>query len=178
MTGLVPVRAQLNVVVDELQKVFVLGGDDGSDAGRRGLPGQGADDVVGLVARQFDRLDSHRLDDLAHPRQLFAQVVGHRRAAALVVLEFLVPHGLAAGIEDDGAVVRLFLLEKAPQHGREPVCGVRGDAGPRRQVGERVVGAVNLVVRVDQTEFFGGHNEGSRLPERRLDRTAQTARRP
>ena len=155
--GLVAVTAQPHVIVDKLQEVFVFGGDDCADAGGRGGPGEGANDVVGLVAVHLDHRDTHRLEDLAHPRELRTQIVRHRRAIGLVLRVFLVPDRLAAGIEDHSDVVGFFLVQELAQHGGEAVGGVRRNTSGRGELRQRVVGAVNLVVGIHQAQLLGGH---------------------
>jgi hypothetical protein len=74
-----------DVLVDELEGVPVTGDDEHVVAVGPGLPGQGADDVVGLVALGGDHLHAHRAQHLADEGDLPLELGGADRAARLVL---------------------------------------------------------------------------------------------
>ena len=90
-----------DVVVDELEAVEVAGHDHRVDAGGGRLLGEGADDVIGLVALQLADRHAHHRGDLAHDRELRAQVVRHARPALLVVGVGVEPELRPADVEAD-----------------------------------------------------------------------------
>jgi len=128
---LVAIATQPHMLVDQLQEILVLGDDHRSDARGGGVLGERADDVVRFVALQLHHRDAHGLDDLAHPGQLRAQIVGHRRAVRLVLLVLLVSDRLSAGVEHHRDVVGMLLVEEFAQHGGEAVGCVRRNARGR-----------------------------------------------
>ena len=77
------------------------------------LLGDGADDVVGLEPGHLVDGDPQRLHDLAHLRELVAQVVRHPLAGRLVLGVLLVTERRTREIERDREVVRLEVLEAA-----------------------------------------------------------------
>jgi hypothetical protein len=153
-----PGRHQPDAGRDELEHVEV----DGDD--RRlevvvvvELPGDGADDVVGLVALLLVNRDAQRLDDLADLRELVPQVVRHLDASGLVVGVLLVAEGRAGKVERHGEVIRLEVLDAAQHDAGEPEDPVDELALRRRERRERVVAAVDQPVAVEQHQAFGGH---------------------
>ena len=60
-----------------------------------GLAGEGADQVIGLVALELVDRDVERRQDLADDRELVAQVIGRVAASRLVLGEAIVAEGAA-----------------------------------------------------------------------------------
>ncbi len=155
--GVEPGAVVLRVVdadraVHQLEEVLVAGHDRHLEAGRRGLLGQRADDVVGLEALARQDRHAHRLAGLVHPRDLLGQIARHRRAVGLVVGRDLVAEGGRGQVERGGDIGRLVIGDELAQHGDEAVDGVGRTAVGTGQPADRVVGAIHLVAAVDEEE--------------------------
>jgi hypothetical protein len=115
--------------------------------------------------------DAERLDYLADPRDLAAQLVRHRRARRLVRLGLLVPERPARRVQRDRQVRGLQLVEDGEQRAREAVDARHYLAGAADGELDRLAGlaplehqerAVDQAVAVDQYERgFGARHEGS-----------------
>ena len=95
-----------DVLVDELAEILVRRHHVGGESGRLGLARQRADQVVGLVAVEFQHGKVERADEPLDVGQRLAELLRHRLALRLVGLEFLVPRGRRVGVEDDGEMRR------------------------------------------------------------------------
>ncbi len=123
-----------NAVIDQLHQVFV--GRDDSDLGALGprLFGVGGDQVVGLIALQLDAGQVEGADGLADQVELRDQFFRRRRAVRLIFRIDVRAERLAAGVENDGDVVGIGVLQQLHQHGAEAVDGVdRRAIGPRHR---------------------------------------------
>ena len=143
---------QPHVVVHELQPVEVAGHDHRVDALRGRLLRERADHVVGLVALQLADRHAHHRGDLAHDRELGAQVVRHRRPALLVVGEGVEAELRLADVEADDREVRLHVLHAAQHDLEEAEDGVHEGAVRHRQRRQREVAAVDEARPVDEHE--------------------------
>ncbi len=101
--------------VDELHHVLVVADDQHVEIVRRGLLCQGADDIVGFIAIQFQNRHAHGLAKAADVGKLHTHLVGHGRAMGFVRFEELVAEGRLAGIENDSDVVRFVILNETSQ---------------------------------------------------------------
>ena len=109
------------LIVDQLQQVLVRADDDRRKAHGRRFSGQGAHDVVGLVAVQLHDGDVQGLHQLADHGDLRAQVLGHGIPVGLVFRIDLVPERGLRRIEDAGDVRRLVLLQQLQHQPRERI---------------------------------------------------------
>ncbi len=138
---------------DELEQVLVPADDDDLPLGQR----QGAGDerrqgVVGLEARDLDTRDPQSLDEAPHVGELAREVVGHRRARRLVLGREGVAKRRARRVPGDREIVGLLLADELPEHRAEDQHGLRRDPLGGREVADRVVGAEELRVAVDDEE--------------------------
>ncbi|MCY1284699.1 hypothetical protein D9M70_336140 [compost metagenome] len=143
---------QGDVRADQLGHVLVAGGDHHVAALRGGLPGQGADHVVGLHALHAQQRQAEGAHAGVQRFDLHAQVVRHRRPVGLVFGEQLVAEGPTLGVEDhrEGAV--RVLLAQAFQHVQHALHRAGGQAlggGQRRQ---GVEGAIEVGGTVHQDQ--------------------------
>ncbi len=120
---------QRHPFVDDLHQVLVAGDHYHATAGGAVAGGQGPDDVVGLVAGQFQGRDVEGPHHVADRPHLGPQVVGHGGPVGLVV-------GIEAGSEGDPAhvenhrhVLRVMVLEQLEQHLDKAVDGIGRVAG-------------------------------------------------
>ncbi len=148
---------QRDVLVDQLRQVLVAGGDDHLVAAGRGQARQRADGVVGLDARRHQHRPAEQLHHLVDRLDLPDQVFGHRRALRLVLGVPLVAEGVALGIEHAGRVLGLHVLQRALEHGHHAVDGAGREAVGAAQVGQRVVGAVQVARAVHQQQGLRRH---------------------
>src|SRR5438445_10833977 len=93
--------------------MYVIWDDERLAAGLICLPREGADDVVGLVARQRVDGDTELPEQLLHALDLGTQLVGHRPARRLVRRVPLVTERGDRQVEGRGQVLRARLLDRA-----------------------------------------------------------------
>ena len=107
-----------HALVDELQQILVAGDDADLEACRNALWAKRGDDVVGLEAVELQRRDLVAGEQLLHALDARIEVllllVRQCDAIGLVRLEEHVATG-GAGIIHPADVLRLVLLEKAPE---------------------------------------------------------------
>jgi hypothetical protein len=137
-----------DVFAGELERVPVAGGDDDLHAQLAGLAGQGADDVVGLVAGLLHDRDAQRLEDLLDQADLAQERRRGLRAAGLVVRVLLGAERHPGDVEGDHDVRRPLVAEHVDQHRGEAEHSVGGltrlggevlhRQGEIRPVGQRV----------------------------------------
>ena len=113
-------------VVHELQGVAVPGDDQDIVAEGFALLGEGAADIVGLVAVHFDDGDAEGAAGVAGGGALGLEVVGHGLAGAFVGFEFVVAERGDGGVKGREDEVGLFALQDGQQHEHEGVDGVGG----------------------------------------------------
>ena len=108
--------------------------------------------VVGLVARHLDHRGAQRFEEATHVGELAREVVGHRRPGGLVFGEERVAERRPRGIQRDPEVIGLLLADELPQHRAEDQHGVARDALGRREIADRVIGAEDVRMPVDDVE--------------------------
>ena len=151
-----------DAAADQLEEVLVDRDDGDLETGCLRTSGDGADDVVCLVAAGGQDRHPQGLARLVHPVDLLRQIVGHGGAVRLVVGRDTVAKGRPGQVERRGEVGRRMVLNQLAQHGDEHVHGVRrvplliGEAA----AAERVIRAVHLRAAVDQEEGRAGHYGG------------------
>ena len=98
-------------VGDQLQAVPVAGGDDAVPALRLAPAADGAEQVVGLVARQLIAGNGHGGQHLLERQHLLRQLVGHALAGGLVRGIGLVPERRLPPVEGHAYRVGLFVVQ-------------------------------------------------------------------
>ncbi len=151
-------------LIDQLEQVHVAGDDERIDVLVLGLPGEGPEEVVGLVPFLLEDGDVQGLHDRPDAVHLRAELVRHLGAVGLVLGVDLVAEG-APLVEGHGDVGGLLVAQDVQQHGRESVDGV-GQLALRglEIVGQRVVGAVGEGVTVDQNQLLPFRHNGVLAP--------------
>ncbi len=147
----------LHAPADQLQQVLVAGDDQDIEILLGGLARQRANDVVGLVPRNFQDGQAHGLAVAADVGQLHAEVFRHGRALRLVGGEELVAKRGRGGVEHDSDVIRaqFLVLQQAPHHGGEQIGHLRGNArGGLQAVHGGVKRPEDVAHGVDQEEAF------------------------
>ena len=144
-----------DAVVDELQRVAVAGDDEHLEALRLGLGGEGADEVVGLVAGQLDVGDPQRVEDLLDEGHLPLELLGRRRPLGLVLGVLLGAEGRAGDVERDGQVRGPLVAQDVDEHRGEAEhrVGVLPRAGGEVLHREREERAVRHRVAIDQQQL-------------------------
>ena len=111
---------------------------------------------------------AERLARGVHHRNLFGELVGHRRAIGLVVGREIVAKRSAGQIERGRDVLRLVLVEQLAEHRHEDVDGVGRTAlgisqqAAFRRPNRRVIRAVHLRAAVDEIDRgFQRSSEGN-----------------
>ena len=100
----------------ELERVAVAGDDQAVDALLFALERERAQQIVGLVALQFDDAYVHFVQHIVDCGKLSAQFVGRGRAAGLVGVIFDMTERRRVQIERHGAQVGLFVGDDAQEH--------------------------------------------------------------
>ena len=95
-----------DAVPDELKEVLVARHDGDVEPGRRRLHRQRADHIVGFVPFGGEDSDAERLAGGVHHRNLFGELVGHRRAVGFVVGREIVAECSSGQIERGRDVFR------------------------------------------------------------------------
>ena len=140
----------------ELESVAVAGDDQAVDALLLALEGERAQQIVGLVALQFDDADVHFVQNVVDRAKLRAQLVGRGRAAGLVRVIFDMAEGRRVQIKCHGAQIGLFIGDDAQKHHQKAVQRVGVIAALAGHDGQGVKGAVHQAVAVHK-EHFRGH---------------------
>ncbi|MNT37499.1 hypothetical protein D3C72_1736380 [compost metagenome] len=140
------------MAVDQLGHVLVAGGNHHRALGRGARARQGADHVVGLHPLDAQQRQAEGLDAGVQRLDLHAQVVRHRWAVRLVVLEQLVAEGRPLGVEHhrEGAV--RVLAAQRQQHVQHALHRTGGQAVRGVQRRQGVEGAVQVGGTVHQDE--------------------------
>ena len=136
------------MVGDELEGVTVARDDDAVPALCLAAAGDGADEVVGLVAHHVVAGDVHGGEDIVQKGHLLMEFLGHTVAVGLVALVRLVAEGGLVAVEGDADGIGLFPVEEALQnvHKAEQCVGVQAFTGGEGT--HTVKGAVNDAVAV------------------------------
>ncbi len=128
----------------ELEHVLVARDEDHLDRLALHPLHQRAQHIVGLEAGHFQKGQPERFEDAHHQGDLAAQVVRHPGARLLVGRELRLAEGRPRGIPGHRGVVRALVAEELPEHGGHAEDGVGGLALRVREIGQRVVGAVEI----------------------------------
>ena len=142
-------------VRDQLQAVLVAGDDDAVPPRRLAFAADGADEVVGLVARQLIAGHGHGRQHLLHHRQLHGQLRRHGLALGLVVRVRLVAEGWLPAVKGDAQGLRLLLVQQPLEGGDKAVYRMGIQALPGGQRANAVIGAVQYAVAVDNHQLHG-----------------------
>ena len=118
---------------------------------------QRADGVVGLDARHFEHRPAEQAHGLVDRLDLLRQRLGHRRALRLVLGVPVVAEGRPLGVEDTHRVLGRVALAQPLHHRQHAVDRAGGKAVRAAQVGQRVVGAVQVAGAVDQQHDLVAH---------------------
>ena len=140
----------------ELEGVPVAGDEHGLPALALALGGDGAQNVVRLVAGQLQNGQPHSDDQLADNGILGAQLVGHGLAGAFVVGVSLGAQRRRVHIEGHGQLFGLLLLDGLEQHHHKAMHRVGGCAVRRahRRL-KRMERAIHQAVAIQQNDFSG-----------------------
>ena len=147
--------------LDELEHVLVRRDDDDVEIGCPRRPGERADDVVGLVARQGEDGDPVGLARAADLGDLGGQVLVHRGPVRLVGVVLVVADGLARQVEGHRQILARMLAEHLPQHRHEAVDGVGRPPVPGREAPDRVVRPVDVGHRVHEVDGRARRRHGN-----------------
>ena len=126
-----------DVLVDQLEGVTVAGKHQRAVSGALPHGGQGADDVVALVAGFLDVGDAQGLEHLLDQRQLAEQFLGRGLARPLVLRQQVVAERAALDVERHGEVVGPLRFNDLREHGDEAPDRVRRLSGGRAEVLDR-----------------------------------------
>ena len=138
----------------KLRQVLVTGRNHRFDAGLRGQPRQGTDDVVGLHALKHDERPAHRAHQRMDRLDLPYQVIRHGRTLRFVLGEDIITKGLALGVEYAGAVIGLVFAAQFLEHAHHAVHRAGGQAIGAAQVRQGMKGAVQVRRTVDHQESW------------------------
>ena len=117
-------QQQGGIVADQLQRVAVACQQQGGDIPLGALAGQGAQDVVGLIARQAQHAQPHGGEDFLDNVKLRAQLVRRGRTASLVLRVFGMAEGRRMLVKRHRAVAGRAFADAAQQHAQKAVHGV------------------------------------------------------
>ena len=148
-------QLHLGVVGDELEAVLVAGHHHALPAPLLAAAGDGAQQVVGLVACQLVAGNGHGGQYLLHHRQLLGQLLRHSLAGGLVVGVCLMAEGGLPPVERHAQRLGLFLVHEPLQHVEKAKNGVGVQSLPGGQGLYPVKGAVDDAVAVKDHQFHG-----------------------
>ena len=167
-------------VADELQHVLVAGDDEDGVRGGGGFAGEGADDIVGLVAFELEDGNAIGFEGAADVGDLLDEVGRHFGAVGLVALVLLfferlgleveladggdglgllVADGGGADIEDGGEVLGGKVVAEFAEHVDEDEDGSGGESGfggHRPLARHGVIGAEDEGHGVNEEDAAGG----------------------
>ena len=143
----------------ELKGIAVAGDEHGFAALALAGGGDGAQDVVRLVAGALEHRDAHQADQLADDRILRAQFVRHGLARGLVIGVLLRADRRRVDVERHGQAVRLLVGDDLEEHHHKAVHGVGRRAVRRahRRL-KRVKRPVHQAVAIQQYDLPRHHN--------------------
>ncbi len=142
---------------EELKHVLVARDDDNVVAGLLGLHGQGADEVIRLIAGDAQARNVEGLDHAVNVGNLRLHAFRHGRALGFIVLEGLVAERWPLFIEGHRQAVRLVLADDLQERGREAVNRVRLESLAVGKRGQGEEGPVDVGAAVD--EIQGRHGD-------------------
>ena len=149
------------MVVDHLKRITVSGENENFEVLRGAAPGQGGQNVVGLVALKGDHRDSECLEDAFDIRHLAVELLGGLVTTALVVPVLLGTQRGAFEVEGHHQVGRLIIANQLDHGVHKPVNtfgvdSLRGDetraAAVLRGAGQREERAEGQGMPVDQEQ--------------------------
>ena len=140
----------------QLQAVLVPGDGHAFPPCGLALPGDGADEVVGLVARKLVPGDVHGVQHLLEDGHLDGKLLGHPLALGLVAVVGKVAEGGLPPVEGDAQGVGRLLLRQAQQGGHKAVDRVGWRTVPGGQGAHAVKRAIDDAVSVDHHQLHRG----------------------
>ena len=143
---------QPDMGADQLRHVLVAGGNDGVAAGRGGLAGQRADDIVRLHSGHDQQRHPHSSNNVVDGLNLLPQILRHGGAVGLVFGIQRLAEGLALGVEDCGDGAAGKVLDELAQHSRHTLDGAGGATVRSAQGGQRVIGAKQIGGAIHQNQ--------------------------
>ena len=153
---------ELHLGSHELRHILVAGRDQHRETRLGAAQRERADHVIGLDARDAQQRQPHRRHRVEQRLHLCAQVVRHRRAVRLVLLEQFVAEGAPRRGEHHGDTLGRLLFDELVEHvehAEHRTGGVSLGIGQRRQ---RVKGAIQIRRAVDEDEFARAHGRRGR----------------
>ena len=135
---------QGDVWIYQLGHVLVTGGYNNRNARLTGLPGQGADHIIGLYSGLTDKRQAHGFDNFVDGLDLFPQFIGHGRAIGLVLRVHIIPKGFTLGIENHRQGAIGIILLQAPEHVYHTLDRAGRMAGGGNQWRQGVKGPVDV----------------------------------
>ncbi len=143
---------QRYAVGHELREILVAGGDDHALAAPARHVRQRADGVVGLDAGHFEHRPAEQLHHFADRLELLCQRLGHGLAVGLVVGIPGVAKGGPLGVEHADRMAARHVRPQLLQHGHHAVDRPGGHPARAAQVGQCVIGPVEIAGSVDQQQ--------------------------
>ena len=145
----------LRMVGDELEGILISRHHYTVPARRLALPGNGADEVVGLPALQLIAGDIQGIQHLFQHWHLHPQFLRHGLSGGLVRLVCLVAEGRGVEVEGDAQGIRLFFLFQAQQRGKKTEHSMGIQPLPVGQGTDAVIGPVDDGVAVNDHALHG-----------------------
>ena len=133
----------------QLQAVAVAGRNEAGVAPLLAAAGEGAKDIVGLVALALDHRVAERREDFFEHRQLLGQLLRHTLAGGLVAVIHLMTEGFGPHIKGHGHSVGGMVIHQADEDIHKALNGVGMAAVVRGEQLDAVKGAVEYAVAVD-----------------------------
>ena len=145
----------VDAIRHQLHQILVRRQDRDLGAQGLGFAGVGGDQVVGLVPLHLQARHVEGARRLADEGELGHQIFGRVWPVGLVIGIDVVAESPPRGVENDGEVIGLGVLQQLHQHGAEAEhrVGRRAVAPVHRR--QRVIGAENVARSVDQKDPRG-----------------------
>ena len=150
MVSVCPDRCMLG---HKLQTVLVSGDDGAVPAGFFTGGGNGAKDIVRLIARELIAADSHGVQGFLQQRHLLCQLLRHGVARCLIIGVGQMAEGRLFAVKADAERLRLLLLQQPLQNGKKAVDRVGGRAVRRVERAYTIKSAVDDAVAVQNHTF-------------------------
>ena len=155
---------QVHLLGDQLQHVEVARDDVHLPAVALRRGGDGANNVICLVSRCLKEWEAKRRDQVTDDRHLGAKLVGHRGPLRLIRGEPLVPIGRTRGIEGHDGALGIDVGHRSQQDAREAVRRIGQLAAAIRERRQRMEGAVDQPIGINEEESaLGWHT--ARVPQ-------------
>ena len=143
----------MDILVHQLQVILVPGQDQGVDALLLALQGDGADEVIRLIARQAHHPQAHGGQNLLDHIKLGDEGVRHGGPVLLVFfIGFMAEHRTVL-IKQHHAVLGVDVLKGLEQHAQKAVHRIGGHAG-RIHVRQAEKSPVHQAVAIHQNTGF------------------------